>query len=72
MFWKAFLNKNVPTCLKCTHFLKHVNYDGMPSDILYGTCNKFSKVNEMHNASTCRKDNKKCGLFGKSYSPIQN
>ena len=75
MFWKAFLNKNVPICLKCKHFMKPINYDALPSDILYGRCNKFSNLDvmnkEIYNASSCREDNKKCGLFGKSYSPIK-
>ena len=67
MFWKAFVNKNVPICLKCKHFLKHVN-DTVPSDILYGRCNKFRK----DNALTCRSDQNKCGLFGSYFSSIKN
>jgi len=76
MYWKAFLNKNVPICMKCKHFIKPAIYDPVPSNVLYGKCNKFHKINmigeiEYDIAAHCREDKNKCGLLGDYYSPIK-
>ena len=74
---KLFIrNKELPICLKCLHFIEHINnypYDPIPCDKQYGKCRKFGEVNlitgtiEHDLASNCRLNVSKCGNFGSEY-----
>ena len=42
------MNKELPICSKCVHFIEHTNnypYDPIPSDKQYGRCKKFGEIN---------------------------
>jgi len=68
-------NEILPSCVNCVHFMEY-NENNLFSYIKSNRCKLFNKKIiltekiEYEYASICRKDNNKCGKYGKYFIPL--